>query len=230
MRFIYPNEIHRLFHNPRNRWDPISESYARWYSERAWSTINKKLVDQLEIIISGFQGKRVLDLGGGPGQYSVEFAKRGAFVTWHDISSMYLKIAREKACENNVQINFNLGYFEDICYSPSCSYDFVFSHVCWYYCMDDGWFAKMIFRLIQPNGYTYIMTPTAESYQPRSFLRKLQYYLNTRYGIKIGHPLPPSGRIKTLFLKCPIRLVGDNNQCGETDILFFKKLSDCNPS
>ena len=77
------NYLHSLLHRVESGWDPISPEYAREYADFASSRIDITLVDHLERQVGGLSGKRVLDLGGGPGQYSVLFAERGADVTWH---------------------------------------------------------------------------------------------------------------------------------------------------
>jgi ubiquinone/menaquinone biosynthesis C-methylase UbiE len=46
----------------------------------------------------------VLDIGGGPGQYSIELARRGYSVTLLDLSSQSLRIAEEKAQEEGVSL------------------------------------------------------------------------------------------------------------------------------
>jgi len=55
-------------------------------------------------------GDRVLDLGGGPGTYSVEFAKRGCFVTLFDLPKT-INIAREHIGENHPSITLIEGDF-----------------------------------------------------------------------------------------------------------------------
>jgi ubiquinone/menaquinone biosynthesis C-methylase UbiE len=46
----------------------------------------------------------VLDIGGGPGRYSLELAKRGYSVTLLDISSKSLQVAQEKAKEAQISL------------------------------------------------------------------------------------------------------------------------------
>ena len=49
-------------------------------------------------------GERILDIGGGPGRYSIHFAKQGADVTLVDLSPGNVSLAREKALEAGVNI------------------------------------------------------------------------------------------------------------------------------
>ena len=49
-------------------------------------------------------GSRILDIGGGPGRYSIWLAAQGYRVTLADLSPDLLAIAREKANEQDVQL------------------------------------------------------------------------------------------------------------------------------
>jgi len=91
------NKIHARIYRPERGWDPVPADYAQQYAEAVWRQVDEAWLDVLARRIGGFEGKEVLDLGGGPGQYSVAFAKRGASVTWLDVSRNYMRIAQETA-------------------------------------------------------------------------------------------------------------------------------------
>ena len=50
-------------------------------------------------------GDKILDIGGGPGRYSIHYAKKGCVVTLFDLSSECVKFAQQKADEEGVRIN-----------------------------------------------------------------------------------------------------------------------------
>ena len=85
------NNIHRLIYRPENGWDPVDIEYCNKYANSEWDIgVDQKLIKNLETQLCGFEDKQILDLGGGPGQYAVEFAKRGGnvdidflFDKWH---------------------------------------------------------------------------------------------------------------------------------------------------
>ena len=54
-------------------------------------------------------GARVLDLGGGPGRYSIHLAGRGCDVTLCDLAQENVRLAREKAAEAGVSIHAVAG-------------------------------------------------------------------------------------------------------------------------
>src|SRR5260370_39244221 len=104
------NFVHSLLHRVEDGWDPISPEYAKEYEGFASGGIDTVLVKRLDSLLGGLAGKRIFDLGGGPGHYSVLFSKCGARVTWHDVSRQYEKIARKRAEDCRSSLDFSLGY------------------------------------------------------------------------------------------------------------------------
>lgn len=216
------NRLHSWIHQPGQGWDPVAPEYASEYAESEWRNINVVLIDQLEQRIGGFSGKRVLDLGGGPGQYSVAFARRGARVTWHDVSRTYQKIAARHAAEAGVQIVFSLGYLEEADRLITDPFDFVFTRLAWCYCMNDRRFARLVYSLIKPEGAAYIESNTPRFENPRG-LKRLVYFLNNWFGWKIGHPHPPHGRLASLLNGYPITLMIPDYSNDLVDKIFLIK-------
>jgi SAM-dependent methyltransferase len=220
------NYLHALLHRPEKGWDPILPAYAAEYSEVQWKQgLNESLLDELDRWVGGFAGRRVLDLGGGPGQYSVAFAKRNADVTWYDVSNAYREIAQKKAFEQNVRIAFSIGYMDEARKLQNQPFDLVFSRVCWYYGFSDSSFADVIFDLVKPGGVGYIDTDHsgARASNPSSSV-KARTWLNDRFSIKIGHPLPPHGRVARLFLNKPIsNMLVDYSSQSKDRMLFVKQ-------
>jgi 2-polyprenyl-3-methyl-5-hydroxy-6-metoxy-1,4-benzoquinol methylase len=194
------NRLHSMLHRPEKGWDPVPRDHAEWYAEAVWKDAGPEnpLVDLLEQRVGGLKGKRVLDLGGGPGQFSVPMAQRGAHVTWHDVSQRYLEIARQHARDAGVAIDFSLGYMEDAAKFLREPFDVVFNLLCWYYSMDDRRFARLVYHLTKPGGACYIEANNS-TFEKASGARRLVYLLNRIFWLKIGHPHPPRGRIVALF-------------------------------
>ncbi len=216
------NYLHSLLHRVGTGWDPIPGDYARSYSDMAWGERRPELIDQLADLLGGLQGKRVLDLGGGPGQYSVMFAQRGARVTWHDVSRTYLAIARNRAEAARVVIDFSLGYLEDAKRFSNQPFDLVFNRVCWYYARGDRHFSRLVYSLVKPGGVAYVECNTPEFSHPEGW-RKVQYWLNEHLWIKVGHPVPPHGRIAELFRRMAVSKLTTDYSSPIRDIVIFTK-------
>jgi len=211
-----------LLHRVEHGWDPISLEYAERYSDFEWTHLDSALVERLANLCGGLSGKRVLDLGGGAAQYSVLFAKMGAHVVWHDVSRQYQRIASERAKKSGAKLEFSLGHMEEASKFGWDSFDLVFCRICWYYSRGDRSFARLIYRLIKPGGIGHIQCHTAEFSKPKGF-RRLQHELNARLWWKIGHPVPPHGRIASLMHRYKISYMEADYRSRKTDIVTFVK-------
>jgi 2-polyprenyl-3-methyl-5-hydroxy-6-metoxy-1,4-benzoquinol methylase len=192
-------------HRPEKGWDPVPQGYSLQYANHEWAAgAQEKLLDDLEARIGGFAGKTVLDLGGGPGHYSVAFAKRGAEVTWFDVSKNYRDFAQQKALESDVRLEFALGYLDEASRMLNRQFHLVFNRICWYYCFDDSSFATVIYELVRPGGWVFVDTNHSKvGRESASASLRARTWLNDAFGIKVGHPFPPRGRIERLFRRLP---------------------------
>ncbi len=215
------NILHSLLHRVEAGWDPISSAHAQCYARIA-SNGDPELIDRLEAMLGSLKGKSVLDLGGGPGQYSVLFAQRGASVTWHDVSREYERISRGRAEASGVALNFSIGYLESANKFRRNSFDLVFCRNCWWYCRSDRRFARLCYSLVKSGGVGYIDSLTPAYAKPKGF-RRLQNWLNVKFCWKIGHPMAPHGRIAALIQKFPLEHleVDYDNECN--DVVIFVK-------
>lgn len=214
------NRLHALLHRPERGWDPIPAGHARWYAEEQWRLFDVARVDDLERRLGGLRGKRVLDLGGGPGQFSVAFARRGAEVTWHDISRRYLEVASEKARQAGVTLGFSLGYLEEAGKFLAEPFDLVFCRICWRYCRNDRQFARLVYGLTAPGGAGYVDSGIGPGAKP-ALWRRIQFGLNAGCNWKIGHPDPPRGRLAGLFQGFPMESLEADYSAAENDRIFF---------
>jgi 2-polyprenyl-3-methyl-5-hydroxy-6-metoxy-1,4-benzoquinol methylase len=174
--------------------------------------------------MGGLEGKRVLDLGGGPGQYSVAFAKRGAITTWYDVSRIYHDFSKQKADENGVGINFSIGYLDEAPEILNEQFDLVFNRICWNYGFCDFSFALKLYSLVSPGGVGYIDTTHSgwkRDTLPRGIL--FRTWLNDTTGVKIGHPHPPHGRLAKIFSQFPIEEISIDYKMETNDRITFRR-------
>src|SRR3989441_11943521 len=81
-------------------------------AQREWERLEHPTQGALEFAINKAwiqkflpeSGARILDIGGGPGRYSIWLAARGYRVTLADLSPDLLEVARAKAAEAGVQL------------------------------------------------------------------------------------------------------------------------------
>jgi len=216
------NLLHATLHRPERGWDPVPGSHVTVYAAYATETFDRDVVPMLEAKLGSLAGRRVLDLGGGPGNYSIEFCRHGAKVFWHDVSRRYMDLARANAEDAGVAVEFSLGYLEQARSLLDGEFDLVFCRVCWYYCMDDRRFAGMLYSLIKPGGAGYIECNTP-AFANAKGLRRLQYFFNDRLWLKLGHPYPPHGRVENLVRRFPISHIDVDYSSVYIDRIFFLK-------
>lgn len=218
------NRLHSRLHRPEKGWDPVPLQHALEYGAHEWSVgVQEPLLDEFEERLGGLSGKQVLDLGGGPGHYSVAFAKRGARVTWYDISANYRAFAAEKARAERVEMEFYLGYMDDALNVLNREFDLVFNRICWYYCMSDSGFARVVYDLVRPGGWAYIDTNhSGVGRESARWATRARRWLNDALAIKIGHPYPLRGRVAELFLRYPMQQLRAEYQPRNDRILLQK--------
>ena len=190
------NELHARLNRPEKGWDPVPDSHVEEYSGGQWKLYNDGTVDlilnRIEVELGSWKDKRILDLGGGPGQFSIAMAERGGKVTWHDVSKRYRDVAIGKAREHGVEIEFSLGYLEEAEKFVDTPFDFVFNRICWFYCMNDNKFARMIHDVLVPGGLFFLQHEAIHRNSGGNWREKLY----DRFGVKIGHPYPNAGVIE----------------------------------
>src|SRR2546427_560262 len=118
---------------------------------------------------------------------------------WHS----NVQFLRNRAEANGVSLEFSLGYLEEARRFARNSFDVVFCRVCWNYCKSDRAFGKLLYGLLKPGGVGYIECNTPAVSSLRS-IRKLQSWSNEWLWLKIGHPMPPHGRIAKLIHRYPV--------------------------
>lgn len=221
---MFVNKLFSLFKDPAKGWDPVSVSYAEEYASFEWGNIDLDIVDELEGWLGGFEGKRVLDLGGGPGHYTAEFARRGAVVVWHDVSQAYRDIVQSKMREEGLNAEFSLGYLEEARKFTDQGFDLVFNRLCWYYGQSDRSFGQLIFDLVAEGGVAYVdTTNTSFLWDSLNSVQKLRVKLNQYLRLKVGHPYPPKHRVAKQFLTLGVERICVDYSNDENDRVLFRK-------
>jgi 2-polyprenyl-3-methyl-5-hydroxy-6-metoxy-1,4-benzoquinol methylase len=195
------NQIHKAMHPVNKGWDPISREVANEFAEKSYLLANEEDINYISTHVKTLKGLKVLDIGGGPGYFSIHFARRGCEVTWYDISRNYLNIVKARAENEGVKIQYKLGYMED--YPTVEQFDIIFVHLCWYYGVSDRKMRDSLWRLTKSGGIIYILTDIQETVRnpKKDIVRNLIQFIYRTFSYKIWHPFPPLGTISKLFLK-----------------------------
>ncbi|MBR6382149.1 MAG: class I SAM-dependent methyltransferase [Lachnospiraceae bacterium] len=103
-------------------------------------------------------GSTILDIGGGPGHYSVHYARQGHAVTLFDLSDENVRFAKKKARQYGVKITAMQGNALDLSAFPEDSFDIVFLMGPLYHLMEEENRKKAIreaTRVLRPGGYLF---------------------------------------------------------------------------
>lgn len=218
------NFLHSLIHRPSRGWDPVGEKYAAEYSDFVSSNFPKEEIGRVEEFCGGLRGKQLLDIGAGPGDFSVEFARRGADVLWHDVSAHYRDIAAGKARHAGVSLEFSLGYLEGARRLRDRRFDVVFNRSSYYYAMNDRAFARLLYDLVKPGGSLAVFCILTTEYgRTVGKVPGVREWLNAGLNWKIGHPLTPPGRVAALLARRPhSMLISEHRPDGLEEVMLRK--------
>lgn len=101
--------------NPRKEWDRLQKRFP------CEKYITTHMMDRYIR-----PGDTILDIGGGPGHYSIHYARKGHTVTLLDLSDGNVRFAKQKARQYGVRITAMQGDALDLSRFPDDSFDTVF--------------------------------------------------------------------------------------------------------
>lgn len=98
---------------------------AKWYDRNSRKSRLSEIQSYAnEVALHACKGASILEVAPGPGYLSIELAKKGFNLTGVEISSDFVKIAKNNAKEANVFVNFKEGNASNIPFEEN-SFDFI---------------------------------------------------------------------------------------------------------
>lgn len=92
-----------------NEWQFYFDRFAPEYDKEEYALTWREEVDFMEEVFQLPTGSAILDVGCGTGRHAVELARRGYQVTGIDFSAGMLAVARQKASDCGVQVEWIEG-------------------------------------------------------------------------------------------------------------------------
>ncbi len=133
--------------NPRKEWDRLKKAHP------FEKYITVRMMDRYIR-----PGDSILDIGGGPGHYTVHYARKGHAVTLVDLSEENVRFAKKKARQYGVKISAMPGNALDLSRFPDNSFDTVFLMGPLYHLMNEDSRLRAVQeakRVLKPGGYLF---------------------------------------------------------------------------
>jgi ubiquinone/menaquinone biosynthesis C-methylase UbiE len=77
----------------------VYDKFAKEFEEKTKDFLNKYLLDETKLFMHNLKGKKILDLGCGPGRDAIYFKEKGYSVVCVDISPKMIKLCKNKELE-----------------------------------------------------------------------------------------------------------------------------------
>lgn len=201
------------YNNPRTIKDFIRK-ISYFYNKKA---IEGRLEALLSLIGEDIAGKQILDVGCGPGIYSIRLAQRGAVVTANDYAQTMLNIASSNAEANHVNIHFIPGDFFD--FSPDNEFDYVFATGVMDYIHPSR--AQAFLKHMADLSNQFVLVSFPQKFAIHAVVRKL--WLNLVK--KIPVTFFTNHDIRTLAVTCGLKEV-ERKDVGVLWVVKFRKTSN----
>ena len=133
--------------NPQKEWDRLQKRFP--YEKHITVRMMDRYIQP---------GDTILDIGGGPGHYSVHYARQGHTVTLLDLSDENVRFAKKKARQYGVKITALQGDATDLSGFPDNSFDTVFLMGPLYHLMNEENRIRALQearRVLKPGGYLF---------------------------------------------------------------------------
>ena len=127
---------------------------------------NHFLMPRMLELLGDVRGRTILDVGCGEGGYARELTRRGARVTGVDGSGRLIEVARERASDAGLKVNFLCANASRMPEAPSDSFDVAVASMSLMDVDDYEGAIAEIHRVLRPGG-ELLMSITHPCFQPR---------------------------------------------------------------
>ena len=142
--------------------DQAAESYDSWYHTKLGRFVDKVETELAFGLFEIVPGMKVLDVGCGTGNFSIKLAQQGCKVIGIDISDEMLELARSKAKEAGLDIEFyNMDVYH-LQFEPE-SLDAAFSMAAFEFIDQPEAALNEMMRVVKAGGQAFIGTISGDS-------------------------------------------------------------------
>ena len=142
--------------------DKEAENYDNWYETKMGEFVDKVETDCAFSLFQPEPGMNILDVGCGTGNFSIKMARKGANVTGIDISEKMLEIARNRASQEELTIEFKKMDSQSLMF-PDNFFDAVFSMATIEFLSNAQKMIEEMFRVCKKGGSIVLGTINKDS-------------------------------------------------------------------
>lgn len=142
--------------------DNFAKDYDGWYLSKLGKFVDDVEKSLLQELADFCNGDNALDIGAGTGTYSIWLGKKGLNVTALDQSTEMMKVAKDKAEKEGLNINRILGDAHNLPFSDN-TFDLVISVTAIEFMDNPKRVLEEAMRVLKPNGKLVIGVLTKES-------------------------------------------------------------------
>jgi len=165
--------------------DKEAINYDNWYETKIGKHVDRVETDCAFNLFQVKPGMHILDVGCGTGNFSLKLAQKGASVVGIDISEKMLTIARKRAMQEEVSIEFKKMDSLNLQF-PDNYFDGVFSMATIEFISDSRKMIAEMFRVCNKGGPILVGTINRESdwgrlYQDPEFQKNVPVFKNADF-------------------------------------------------
>jgi 2-polyprenyl-6-hydroxyphenyl methylase / 3-demethylubiquinone-9 3-methyltransferase len=142
--------------------DKFSAMADEWWDEtgkfKPLHKMNPVRISYIKNQIGNVAGKRMLDVGCGGGLISIPFARLKADVTGIDAGDENIKVAKNYALRNGVEVDYHSTSIEEFSEYNQAKFDIVCALEIVEHVSDIKTFVQHITKCLKPNGLLFIST------------------------------------------------------------------------
>jgi len=150
-------------------WNP--KEYDAWYQTPLGSISDRLEKELVFSLVEIRAGEKILDVGCGTGNYTIEFAKRGADVVGADSSKDMLDFARQKAKEERVKAGFQIADALNLPFTDQ-SFDLIVSNGLLCFLGEPEKALMEMNRVLKPGGR--LIVGVLNSWSPWALFRRIK--------------------------------------------------------
>ena len=202
--------------------DKEAKMYDDWYKTKLGNFVDKVETKCVFDLFKVRKGMKVLDVGCGTGNFSIKLAKMGCEVIGIDISEEMLKVAKDKAKKEGLNIKFYNMDVYDMKFEDNC-FDGVISVTAFEFLKDPDKAIEEMFRVLKPKGYLLIGTINKDSEWGELYLSK-EFQENTVFKYADFKTLEDMKAYKQNYLVDIKECLFISPNISEEDILMDKEI------